>query len=73
MDRFTTREPGRQTRHSFSFGSSYDPERVAFGPLVALNDDLLAAGVVSTLPVLIAFFVTQRWLIKGITAGAVKG
>jgi quercetin 2,3-dioxygenase len=44
MDRFVTREPGRQTRHSFSFGSSYDPERVAFGPMVALNDDLLAAG-----------------------------
>ncbi|HEY3529135.1 MAG TPA: pirin family protein [Nocardioides sp.] len=44
MDRFLTREPGRQTRHSFSFGSSYDPERVSFGPLVALNDDLLAAG-----------------------------
>jgi redox-sensitive bicupin YhaK (pirin superfamily) len=44
MDRFTTREPGRQTRHSFSFGSSYDPDRVSFGPLIALNDDLLAAG-----------------------------
>ena len=43
MDRFVTREPGRQTRHSFSFGSSYDPDRVAFGPLVALNDDVLAA------------------------------
>ncbi len=34
---------------------------------------LMAAGVVSTLPVLIAFFATQRWLVKGITAGAVKG
>jgi multiple sugar transport system permease protein len=34
---------------------------------------LMAAGVVSTLPVLLAFFLTQRWLIKGITAGAVKG
>jgi quercetin 2,3-dioxygenase len=44
MDRFVTRERGRQTRHSFSFGSSYDPDRVSFGPLVALNDDLLAAG-----------------------------
>jgi redox-sensitive bicupin YhaK (pirin superfamily) len=44
MDRFATRERGRQTRHSFSFGSFYDPERVSFGPLVALNDDLLAAG-----------------------------
>ena len=33
MDRFSTREPGRQTRHSFSFGAHYDPERVSFGPL----------------------------------------
>jgi quercetin 2,3-dioxygenase len=43
MDRFLTREPGRQTRHSFSFGAAYDPERVAFGPLIALNDDVLGA------------------------------
>ncbi len=34
---------------------------------------LMAAGVVSTLPVLIAFFATQRWLVKGLTAGSVKG
>ena len=44
MDRFVSREPGRQTRHSFSFGSSYDPDRVSFGPLIAVNDDLLGAG-----------------------------
>ena len=44
MDRFVTREAGRQTRHSFSFGSSYDAERASFGPLFALNDDLLATG-----------------------------
>src|SRR5689334_22520619 len=44
MDRFSTREPGRQTRHSFSFGAHYDPERVSFGPLFALNDDLLGSG-----------------------------
>src|SRR3954453_14079189 len=37
------------------------------------TSQLMAAGVVSTLPVLIAFFATQRWLVKGITAGAVKG
>ena len=36
-------------------------------------DQLMAAGVVSTIPVLIAFFATQRWLVKGLTAGAVKG
>jgi multiple sugar transport system permease protein len=34
---------------------------------------LMAAGVVSTIPVVVAFFVAQRWLIRGITAGAVKG
>ena len=34
---------------------------------------LMAAGVVSTLPVMVAFFATQRWLVKGLTAGAVKG
>jgi hypothetical protein len=44
LDRFVTREAGRQTRHSFSFGSSYDPARVSFGPMFALNDDLLGTG-----------------------------
>ena len=34
---------------------------------------LMAAGVVSTLPVLLAFFATQRWLVRGLQAGAVKG
>jgi multiple sugar transport system permease protein len=34
---------------------------------------LMAAGVVSTIPVLVAFFLAQRWLVRGITAGAVKG
>jgi redox-sensitive bicupin YhaK (pirin superfamily) len=43
IDRFVTRDTGRQTRHSFSFGSNYDPDRISFGPLVALNDDLLAS------------------------------
>ena len=33
----------------------------------------MAAGVVSTLPVMLAFFATQRWLVKGLTAGAVTG
>jgi multiple sugar transport system permease protein len=33
----------------------------------------MAAGVISTLPVVVAFFAAQRWLVRGITAGAVKG
>jgi quercetin 2,3-dioxygenase len=41
LARYLSREPGRQTRHSFSFGPFYEPDRVSFGPLVALNDELL--------------------------------
>jgi len=44
LDRFSTRDSGRQALHSFSFGSSYDPERVSFGPLFALDDHLLGHG-----------------------------
>ncbi|NRF71567.1 carbohydrate ABC transporter permease [Aquincola sp. S2] len=36
-------------------------------------DLLMAAGIVSTLPMLLVFFAGQRWFIKGLTAGAVKG
>jgi multiple sugar transport system permease protein len=36
-------------------------------------DQLMAAGVVATLPVMVAFFATQRWLVRGLTAGAIKG
>jgi multiple sugar transport system permease protein len=36
-------------------------------------DQLMAAGVISTIPVMVAFFATQRWLVSGLTAGAVKG
>jgi len=34
---------------------------------------LMAAGVVSTIPVIVAFFATQRWLVRGLMGGAVKG
>jgi redox-sensitive bicupin YhaK (pirin superfamily) len=43
-DRFLTRAEGRTTWHSFSFGAHYDPANVGFGPLVALNDELLPPG-----------------------------
>jgi len=43
-DRFVTREHGRVTAHSFSFGEHYDAENVGFGPLTAHNDDRLEPG-----------------------------
>lgn len=43
-DRFLTREQGRQTRHSFSFGPHYDQDNVGFGPLVCHDDHLLGPG-----------------------------
>ena len=36
-------------------------------------DLMMAAGAVSTLPMLIVFFAGQRYFIKGLAAGAVKG
>ena len=33
-----------KARHSFSFGSWHDPQRVHFGALRVLNDDLVAGG-----------------------------
>ena len=42
--RFVTRAEGRTTRHSFSFGSHYDPRNVGFGNLVAHNDERLPPG-----------------------------
>ncbi|MED5618121.1 carbohydrate ABC transporter permease [Ideonella sp. BN130291] len=36
-------------------------------------DLMMAAGAVSTLPVLLAFFAGQRYFVQGLAAGAVKG
>jgi redox-sensitive bicupin YhaK (pirin superfamily) len=43
-DRFVERAPGRLTAHAFSFGSTYDPEHVRFGPLICHDDHLLRLG-----------------------------
>jgi hypothetical protein len=43
-DRFVTRDAGRTTWHSFSFGRHYDPGNVGFGAMVAHNDEDLPAG-----------------------------
>jgi redox-sensitive bicupin YhaK (pirin superfamily) len=34
-----------QARHSFSFANFFDPERVQFGALRVLNDDIIAPGM----------------------------
>lgn len=43
-DRFATEGEGRETRHSFSFGSHYDPANLRFGLLVCHNDELVQPG-----------------------------
>lgn len=43
-DRFVTRDAGRATWHSFSFGPYYDPRNVGFGAMVAHNDERLPPG-----------------------------
>jgi multiple sugar transport system permease protein len=59
--------------------TEYDSETIPIGIRTFISnyqqnyDQLLAAGVVSTLPVMVAFFATQRWLVRGLTAGSVKG
>src|SRR5919107_4408138 len=42
--RFRTVTEGTDTRHSFSFGTHYDPANVGFGPLLVHNDDRVRTG-----------------------------
>lgn len=43
-ERFSTRTPGLDSRHSFSFGGHYDPANTRHGLLLAHNDDRLQPG-----------------------------
>jgi redox-sensitive bicupin YhaK (pirin superfamily) len=43
-DRASTWAEGLDSRHSFSYGSAYDPANTHFGLLLACNEDRLAAG-----------------------------
>jgi multiple sugar transport system permease protein len=47
--------------------------RLYMGQHATRYDLMMAAAVVSVIPVLLTFFVTQRWFVKGLAAGAVKG
>jgi len=42
--RFSTRSEGIVSRHSFSFGAHYDPDNVAYGPLLVSNEDVVEVG-----------------------------
>ncbi len=42
--RSSSTDAGRVTHHSFSFGPTYDPTNLGFGPLVCHNDDALDVG-----------------------------
>jgi redox-sensitive bicupin YhaK (pirin superfamily) len=43
-EQFVTERDGISTLHCLSFGDHYDPDRVAVGPLVALNDERVGPG-----------------------------
>ena len=43
-DRFVDRSLGQRTLHAFSFGTHYDADHVAFGPMVCHDDHLLREG-----------------------------
>jgi multiple sugar transport system permease protein len=47
--------------------------RLYMGQHATRYDLMMAAAVVSVIPVLLTFFLTQRWFVKGLAAGAVKG
>lgn len=47
--------------------------RLFIGQYIQRYDLMMAAATISTLPVLVAFFACQRFFIKGLAAGAVKG
>lgn len=44
-ERFRTWAGWLQSYHSFSFGHHYHPDKTNFGPLLVLNDDIIAANM----------------------------
>jgi len=43
-DRFVTETDDIRTLHSFSYGAHYDPDNVAFGPIIAINEESVRPG-----------------------------
>ena len=43
-DRFVTRTHDVTTLHSFSYGAHYDPDNIAFGPIIAINEESVQPG-----------------------------
>lgn len=43
-ERFRTDDNGITTFHSFSYGRHYDPANVAFGPVIAINEECVPPG-----------------------------
>ena len=43
-ERFRTDRDGITTFHSFSYGRHYDPDNVAFGPVIAINEENVPPG-----------------------------
>lgn len=43
-DRFVTETDGVTTLHSFSYGAHYDPDNIAFGPIIAINEESVRPG-----------------------------
>ncbi len=43
-DRYVTETHDVTTRHSFSYGAHYDPDNIAFGPIIAINEESLLPG-----------------------------
>ena len=43
-DRLVTKTPDVTTLHSFSYGAHYDPENIAFGPIIAINEESVRPG-----------------------------
>lgn len=44
MNRFVTEQPGITTYSCFSYGPHYDPDRMSFGPVIGLDEHVVAPG-----------------------------